>query len=157
MSHSHRIKLWDLGSPRLAQPARPSPQTSRLLLWPPQTNLHPSPCLQPEPNAPSAPPAAAKATPSAGLSSIPWCMTVFQDRPGWETTWPRICLDDLVPFLTSSTHPTPTHTTTYGKVRNTVCQWQTRCTVLEQAAGGRRRSKESNRGRRVRLRYTHCS
>ncbi|KAJ7312427.1 hypothetical protein DFH08DRAFT_822165 [Mycena albidolilacea] len=41
------------------------------------------------------------------LSSGPGRTTVVQDQPGWETTWPRIRLDDLVPFLTSSTHPCP--------------------------------------------------
>jgi hypothetical protein len=30
-----------------------------------------------------------------------------QDQPGWETTWPRIHLNDLIPFLTSRTHPRP--------------------------------------------------
>ncbi|KAJ7802248.1 hypothetical protein B0H14DRAFT_3781244 [Mycena olivaceomarginata] len=37
----------------------------------------------------------------------PGCTTVVQDQPGLETTWPRIRLDDLVPFLVSSTHPRP--------------------------------------------------
>ncbi|KAJ7343897.1 hypothetical protein DFH08DRAFT_962042 [Mycena albidolilacea] len=41
------------------------------------------------------------------LSSGPGCTTVFQDQPGWETRWPRIRLNDLVPFLVSSMHPRP--------------------------------------------------
>jgi hypothetical protein len=41
------------------------------------------------------------------LSSGPGSTTVVQDQPGWETTWPRIRLDDLVPFLASSTHAHP--------------------------------------------------
>ncbi|KAJ7311517.1 hypothetical protein DFH08DRAFT_973951 [Mycena albidolilacea] len=41
------------------------------------------------------------------LSSGPGCTTVVQDQPGWKTTWPRIHLDDLIPFLTSSMHPRP--------------------------------------------------
>ncbi|KAJ7871892.1 hypothetical protein B0H14DRAFT_2570615 [Mycena olivaceomarginata] len=41
------------------------------------------------------------------LSSGPGRTTVVQDQPGWETTWPRIRLDDLILFLTLSTHPCP--------------------------------------------------
>jgi hypothetical protein len=41
------------------------------------------------------------------LSSGPGSTTVVQDQPGWETTWPRIRLDNLVPFLASSTHAHP--------------------------------------------------
>jgi hypothetical protein len=50
-------------SPRLLpQRSRPQLQTSRrLLLWPPQTILRPSPWRQPELRALSAPPVAAKA------------------------------------------------------------------------------------------------
>ncbi|KAJ7896416.1 hypothetical protein B0H14DRAFT_2558314 [Mycena olivaceomarginata] len=44
---------------------------------------------------------------SRWLSSGPGCTTVVQDQPGWDSTWPHIRLDNLVPFLTSNTHPRP--------------------------------------------------